>query len=185
MRLDRIYTGVGDKGRTCLGTGQKVSKASLRIEAYGAVDELNAWLGLIAVDAHKDDGSWVDELSDIQNMLFDIGGELSMPSRVEAQTLNSEDISLLERKMDEMNKDLPPLQNFVLPGGHQRNAQLHVARTVCRRAERQVVKLGVEEPVRDEVLIFLNRLSDWLFVASRMCCVSRGVEENLWRQRKR
>ncbi|MFK7873204.1 MAG: cob(I)yrinic acid a,c-diamide adenosyltransferase [Oligoflexales bacterium] len=183
-RLDRIYTGVGDKGMTCLGTGRKVLKSSSRIEAYGTVDELNSWVGLVLQVCSKEDALWSADLERVQNHLFDIGGELSVPGFDKVQVLDQGDINFLEKKMDEVNEKLPPLENFVLPGGDLRNAYLHMARTVCRRAERCVVSLGCEEDVRDVVRVYLNRLSDWFFVMSRWCCVSRGVREVLWSQRK-
>lgn len=190
MRLTKIYTKTGDKGDTRLATGEKLSKASARIEAYGMVDELNSFIALLSdsLAEHKSFGLLVEQLTQIQNELFDVGGELATPPAHlnvdRQQVVGKAEIERLERELDVYNENLPPLKNFVLPGGHRANSLAHVARTICRRAERQVVRLRNEDQARDEVLIYLNRLSDWFFVVSRHISVTLNVPEVLWAQRK-
>lgn len=194
-RLSKIYTKVGDKGTTMLASGTKVSKASIRIEAYGTVDELNAVVGMLRdiltrdIDEKKMNVSTIsDRLLLIQNELFDVGGELSTPVehlRVDRQQVVTPlQIKRLENEMDQANAHLEPLANFVLPGGHLANSTAHLARTVCRRAERCVVALAEQETVREDVRIYLNRLSDWFFVLCRE--ISHGIQipEVLWKQNK-
>lgn len=194
MRLTKIYTKVGDRGETMLATGEFVSKADARIEAYGTVDELNAHLGLlnelIAI-AEKDNPKLNQSLfwlSKIQNELFDIGGELATPiaqlNLSRQVVVSTIEIERLEREIDEMNESLAPLQNFILPGGSLANAQAHVARTVCRRAEREIVRLSKISNVRPEAVMYVNRLSDWLFVYGRMVNQLLGAKEVLWQQRR-
>lgn len=193
MRLTKIYTKVGDKGTTGLANGKVVSKSSLRIESYGTVDELNSVTGLLRDELNdlKIDhfSGLIEKLLMIQNELFDLGGELATPAeslKVERQQVVSmESVSRLEREMDEFNLLLNPLQNFVLPGGHRANSVAHLARTVCRRAERRVVALASEEELRVECQIFLNRLSDWFFVASRVISLGLRCPEPLWRQKEK
>jgi len=193
MRLTKIYTKVGDKGTTMLADGSKVSKTSKRINAYGTIDELNAVIGMlrdeIALEAqHRSinlEGLKKDLLQ-IQNELFDIGGELATPlSQIDSrqQVVGLEEITRLESEMDEMNLHLPPLKNFILPGGHRANSVGHLARTVCRRAERSVLELAEEDAVREETKIYLNRLSDWLFVFCRELSRRLEVQELLWSQK--
>lgn len=193
MRLTRIYTKMGDKGGTTLASGEKISKAAFRLEAYGTVDELNSWMGLLrdqialqgAFKAH-----WLDQsLCRVQNELFDLGGELATPTKhlnIEKQrVVSAEDVALLEHEIDAINENLQPLANFVLPGGHVCNSTAHIARTVCRRAERELVRLRIDEPdVRGETQIYLNRLSDWLFVMSRFISQQLGCPEVLWQQKR-
>lgn len=187
MRLTKIYTKVGDKGTTLLASGEKVPKDSVRIDAYGNVDELNSFLGLwrdtLGETAFPD---LLAQLAQIQNDMFDLGGELSTPAKVldvkKQQVVTAASVARLEQEMDAYMETLPPLANFVLPGGHQANSLAHVCRTVCRRAERGVVALAREEDVRDEPRIYLNRLSDWLFVAGRVVSQRLNVPEVLWRQ---
>jgi len=193
LRLTKIYTKVGDKGTTGLANGKVVSKSSLRIESYGTVDELNSVTGLLRDELNdlKIDhfSGLIEKLLMIQNELFDLGGELATPAeslKVERQQVVSmESVSRLEREMDEFNLLLNPLQNFVLPGGHRANSVAHLARTVCRRAERRVVALASEEELRVECQIFLNRLSDWFFVASRVISLGLRCPEPLWRQKEK
>jgi cob(I)alamin adenosyltransferase len=177
-----------------LASGAKVPKDSLRIETYGTVDELNAFLGLLrdTLNASRDRFDFTSlgrQLAAIQNEMHDLGGELSMPPDVldvtKQQVVTAASIARLENEIDAMNEALPPLANFVLPGGHPANSAAHVCRTVCRRTERLVVALAREEKVRDEVRIYLNRLSDWLFVASREISRALGVPEILWQQDKK
>ena len=174
-RLTRIYTRTGDDGSTGLGDGSRVSKDSMRIEVIGDVDELNSLLGLLLsedrVTGHK------ERLQPVQHLLFDLGGELSLPN---AKSLNEDSIQYLERLIDEYNKDLPALRDFILPDGNRAAAVCHVARAVCRRSERHFVSLGETEPVNPVSRIFLNRLSDLLFVLARNLARQDGAEEILW-----
>lgn len=191
VRLSKIYTRTGDKGATLLATGERVLKSNVRIEAYGTVDELNSTVGMlrdtIVVDPRLQD--LCEKLSKIQNELFDIGGELSVPLDVldteRQQVVSMRDVSRLESEMDAFNESLPPLENFVLPGGHLANSTAHLVRTVCRRAERAVVRMSEQDAVRDEIRIYLNRLSDWFFVLSRELSRRLGVPEVLWAQNKK
>ena len=194
-RLSKIYTKVGDKGMTMLASGAKVSKASMRIEAYGTVDELNAVIGMLRDTLVRDISDKQMKLSSmgsrlllIQNELFDVGGELSTPTeqlRIDRQQVVTQvQIKRLEDEMDQANEHLEPLANFVLPGGHIANSTAHLARTVCRRAERCVVALAEQETVREDVRIYLNRLSDWLFVLCREISHELQIQEVLWKQNK-
>jgi cob(I)alamin adenosyltransferase len=191
IRLSKIYTKVGDKGSTLLATGERVLKSNVRIEAYGTVDELNSVVGLLrdTLAADENLSDIVKGLYRVQNELFDIGGELSVPLDVldtrSQQVVDMQDVGRLEVEMDLFNESLPPLENFVLPGGHIVNSTTHLARTVCRRAERAVVRMSEQDAVRDEVRIYLNRLSDWFFVLSRELSRRYGVEEVLWAQNKK
>jgi cob(I)alamin adenosyltransferase len=178
VRLTRIYTRGGDKGETSIGDGTRVSKSHLRIAAYGAVDELNAQLGLVlAADLADEFRPWLEQ---VQNDLFDVGADLSVPLGDERERLRvtAEQTGRLEGWCDEVNERLAPLKSFVLPGGGEVAARLHVARTVCRRAEREAVVLAESEEVGPEVLAYLNRLSDLLFILAR---ASVSGEEPLWR----
>jgi cob(I)alamin adenosyltransferase len=189
MRLTRIYTKVGDKGQTLLATGEKVPKDSARIEAYGTIDELNSFLGLWR-DTLAESGDvfqdMIRQLGKIQNEMHDLGGELSTPLAAlkldRQQVVTTASAERLEHEMDAYNESLPPLANFVLPGGHRANSLAHVCRTICRRAERHVVALARTEAVRDEARVYLNRLSDWLFVAGRVVSQRLGRPEVLWHQ---
>ena len=176
-RLDRIYTKTGDEGITGLGGGQRVPKDSRRVATYGTVDELNSLIGVAlggrAVRA-ADDGA-----AGIQNELFDLGSDLCWPSddprRARIPTVEARHVEKLERLIDECNDVVGPLTNFLLPGGSLGAAQLHVARTICRRAEREAVRLGRDEAIGEFVLAYLNRLSDALFVMARYENHERGV----------
>jgi cob(I)alamin adenosyltransferase len=173
--LNRIYTRTGDKGETALGSGQRLSKAHLRIQAYGTVDETNATLGVVRLHATDAAFARLDVmLARIQNELFDLGADLCVPETggklaYEPLRILATQHERLEREIDELNEELEPLRSFVLPGGHAAAAQLHVARTVCRRAERLMVELKSHtgEHVSENALTYINRLSDFLFVASR------------------
>jgi cob(I)alamin adenosyltransferase len=185
VTLNRIYTRTGDDGGTRLATGERVSKAGLRVEAYGAVDETNACLGLARLHTAAD-AAFDTVLARVQNELFDLGADLSTPPKAdEAQgsvlrILDSQ-VSRLETEIDELNGALPPLASFVLPGGTPASAALHLARTVCRRAERAAVRLiEAGEPVSGPALRYLNRLSDLLFVAARHAN-DRGAAEVFWK----
>jgi len=184
VTLNRIYTRTGDGGSTRLASGEKVSKASSRVEAYGGVDELNAVLGLARLETEGDDV--LDPmLARIQNDLFDLGADLATPARKagapEALRIIAGQVKRLEREIDALNESLSPLTSFVLPGGSRASAHLHHARTVCRRAERAAVAFAGQEGGSDhaEALRYLNRLSDLLFVAARFAN-ARGRGDVLW-----
>lgn len=188
VRLNRIYTKTGDGGLTRLVGGQQVPKDSLRIEAYGTIDELNACLGLVrtalATSPAASRARFDTWLLHTQHLLFNLGSDLAtrIEDRFEGQPLiQSADTTALEQLMDELNEGLPPLASFVLPGGGPVNAALHLARTVCRRAERLIVTLAREEPLGADVVPYVNRLSDALFVWSRWVARSLGEDEILWR----
>ncbi len=183
VKLNRIYTRTGDGGLTRLATGEQVPKWSARVEAYGAVDEVNAVLGVAALLA---DADMAAAIARIQNDLFDLGADLATPDR--DQTLEWEPLRMvaaqterLEGEIDAMNARIPPLESFVLPGGTPLAAQLHVARTVARRAERCVARLAAEasETVSVAAQTYINRLSDWLFVAAR-AANENGRRDVLW-----
>jgi cob(I)alamin adenosyltransferase len=181
----KIYTKTGDKGLTSLIGGTRVPKSSLRIDCYGTVDELNSYIGLLRdqeVNAPRR-----DVLKEVQDRLFTIGAHLATDPDKEARQripdLHTEDIGLLETEMDRMDQDLAPLREFVLPGGHPAVSFGHVARCVCRRAERLVIQLREESPVEDLVVMYLNRLSDYLFVLSRAMAHDLGVAEVTWKPR--
>ncbi len=180
----KIYTRTGDQGLTSLIGGTRVPKSSLRIEAYGTVDELNAYVGLLRdqdINAPRR-----PLLKEIQDRLFTIGSALAADpekSRMKLPDLHEADVTLLEEEMDRMNTELPELRAFILPGGHPAVSQAHVARCVCRRAERLVIHLREESFVADLVVMYLNRLSDYLFVLSRYMAHELGVEEVTWKAR--
>jgi cob(I)alamin adenosyltransferase len=189
IRINRVYTRGGDKGETSLASGQRVPKDSLRIEAYGTVDELNAVLGVVRV-ANRDgarprDGSpRLDGILErLQNELFDLGADLAtLPKdrHPKQRVVEERQVTRLEELMDELNEGLPELRSFILPGGGMVAALLHQARTVCRRAERVVTALARQEEIGAQSLIYLNRLSDLLFVLSRWAARERGEPELLW-----
>jgi len=177
VRLTKIYTRGGARGETSLGDGTRVRKSDLRIFAYGAVDELNAQLGLVlAAELADEFRPWLEQ---IQNDLFDVGADLSVPLGDERERLRvtAKQTARLEGWCDEVNERLEPLKSFVLPGGGEVAARMHVARTVCRRAEREAVVLAESEDVAPEVLAYLNRLSDLLFILAR---ASVPGDEPLW-----
>lgn len=192
MRLTKIYTKVGDQGSTMLAGGSMTGKDSLRIDCYGTVDELNSFLGLwrdtLCLASNRADQfkDLLSQLAVIQNEMHDLGGELSTPlerlNLAKQQVVTAVAIGRLEKEIDFYNEALPPLMNFVVPGGHQANSLANVCRTICRRAERLLVKLSRTEAVRDEPRIYLNRLSDWLFVAGRVISKRLDVPEVLWHQ---
>ena len=184
--LSKIYTRTGDKGTTALGSGERVPKHSLRIEAYGTVDETNAGIGMVRLHLGDADPKLDAMLLRIQNDLFDLGADLCVPDRgqkLEYEPLRMVDaqVKRLEQEIDEMNAELKPLRSFVLPGGTPAAAALHMARTISRRAERLMVALAGEpnEPVGPAALKYINRLSDLLFVASRYVN-DRGKSDVLW-----
>src|SRR5579863_9155485 len=177
-RLSKIYTRTGDDGTTGLGDGSRVPKDSARVEAYGTVDELNSALGvLLAVpDLPPAIGACLTEM---QHELFDLGGELCIPGH---QAIRAEHVSRLEQALDGFNENLPPLKEFILPGGGPAAAACHVARAVCRRAERRCWSLARAEPVSPDALIYLNRLSDLLFVVARVLARAAEGGEVIWRR---
>lgn len=183
--LNRIYTKTGDNGTTALGSGERRLKSDLRIDAYGTVDETNAAIGLARL--HLKSEPAVDAIMGrVQNDLFDLGADLCVPDRgkalgFEALRVSDDQVTRLEAEIDEMNSELKPLKSFVLPGGSPASAALHVARTVCRRAEREMVALAAQEdePVSAAALKYINRLSDFLFVAGRYVN-DRGRSDVLW-----
>lgn len=181
----KIYTKTGDSGKTSLIEGTRLSKAHERIEAYGTVDELNSFLGLLADQEACQ--NYRPGLKQIQDKLFVIGANLaSDPSRTTDRIppVKEADIKGLETAMDEMDAVLPELRHFVLPGGHPAVSLAHVARTICRRAERGVIRLGEHEEVPELLVPFLNRLSDFFFVLSRKICYDLGLEEHKWQPEK-
>lgn len=180
----KIYTKTGDKGQTSLIGGTRVPKHHLRIDAYGTVDELNSYIGLIRDQDITQQQK--DILKEIQDRLFTIGSNLASDpekSKMIVPDLKNSDIELLEKEMDAMNDLLPPLKHFVLPGGHTTVSFCHLARCVCRRAERLCVHLAEQSPVENLVLIYLNRLSDYLFVLGRMIAKDRNATEYKWMPR--
>ena len=187
VALNRIYTRTGDKGDTALGSGERVAKNDLRIEAYGTVDDTNATVGIARLHTATPALAALDAmLVRIQNDLFDLGADLCVPDRgeplgYEPLRVVAKQTERLEREIDDLNADLPPLRSFVLPGGHPAAAHLHLCRTVCRRAERLMVALSREpgQPVSEAALTFINRLSDFFFVASRWVN-ARGPGDVLW-----
>ena len=180
----KIYTKTGDQGETSLFGGKRLPKNHIRIEAYGTVDELNSWIGLVR--DHTTAETTRILLKEIQDRLFTIGSNLASDPDKEmiVPDIKEGDIERLEQAMDAMNEDLPLLKNFILPGGHTTVSHCHVARCVCRRAERAVVALQQNEPVEAIVIRYLNRLSDYLFVLARKTAQELGAEEVTWQPRK-
>ncbi len=178
----KIYTKTGDAGKTSLLGGSRVAKYHLRIEAYGTVDELNAHIGLLR--SYKECQVHEEILLQVQDRLFTIGSELaSEPGdrKFKIPQIQQDDIEVLEKQIDQMDADLPPMRNFVLPGGSLAVSQAHVARCVCRRAERIVLHLKDESDVKEPIPIYLNRLSDFLFILSRKLAHTTGVVESPWK----
>ncbi|MFZ9521166.1 MAG: cob(I)yrinic acid a,c-diamide adenosyltransferase [Silvanigrellaceae bacterium] len=192
MRITRVYTKTGDNGTTSLADGSRVSKSDLRLETYGTVDELNAIIGLcrtslpatvqLQANAREQFDEWLER---VQNDLFNLGGDLATPiaSRWENMIVVGEaEITRLEQMIDKMQTSLQPLREFVLPGGTRLNAELHLARTVCRRAERFAVQLQEHAEINPQAVAFLNRLSDFLFVASRWVLLGNNISEVTWKK---
>ncbi|MDQ2971746.1 MAG: cob(I)yrinic acid a,c-diamide adenosyltransferase [Pseudomonadota bacterium] len=180
-RLSKIYTKTGDDGTTGLGDGARVPKDSARVAAYGTVDELNSAIGVLLASPDLP-LPVIETLTQIQHDLFDLGGELCIPGMA---MIDDADVSRLETTLDHFNADLPALKDFILPGGGMAAAQCHVARTVCRRAEREAVTLVHGESVRPQALRYLNRLSDLLFVLARVLAREDGHGEVLWQHERR
>ncbi|TYT23119.1 cob(I)yrinic acid a,c-diamide adenosyltransferase [Luteimonas viscosa] len=179
-RLSKIYTRTGDDGTTGLGDGSRVAKDSARVDAYGTVDEANSAIGLVLAAELPDDVR--DLLTAIQHQLFDLGGELCIPGHA---AIVDADIDRLEASLDRYNEALPALKDFILPGGGEAGARCHLARTIVRRAERETVTLSRQEAVRPQAIRYLNRLSDLLFVLSRVLARASGHGEVLWRHERR
>jgi len=181
----KIYTKTGDKGQTSLLGGTRVLKSDDRIEAYGTVDELNSYIGLVR--DQEINATRRNLLKEIQDRLFTVGSSLAADpakNKTILPDLHEIDIKLLEDEIDRMNEQLPELRAFILPGGHESVSFCHLARTVCRRAERQVIRLGQHEPVEASVIQYLNRLSDYLFVLARKMAQELNAEEVKWEPRK-
>lgn len=185
VRLNKIYTRTGDKGTTMLGSGDRVAKHDLRVEAYGTVDETNSVVGLVRLDL-ADLPEMDAMLSQIQNDLFDLGADLTTPDRgqefkYEPLRVTAAQVERLEQQIDELNANLEPLKSFILPGGSRASAYLHLARTVSRRAERLMTQLAAmdDEPVSNVCIQYVNRLSDFFFVAARVAN-NMGKEDVLW-----
>jgi len=180
VRLTKIYTRGGDTGETSLGDGSRVSKLDGRIEAFGAVDELNAALGLVLAGDLPDELRGV--IARVQNELFDVGADLSVPAGVDGRLrVEQSMVDRLEQDCDRFNAELPELRSFVLPGGTEAAARLHVARTLCRRAERDVLRAAAKHDLGPLVTVYLNRLSDLLFVLARAENALAGQDEPLWK----
>ena len=183
--LNKIYTRAGDDGTTALGTGERVAKYDLRVEAYGTIDETNAVIGLARMHTRKTDPALDAKLARIQNDLFDLGADLCFPEETKDGTpslrVSDAQVARLETEIDEMNASLEPLRSFVLPGGSAAASFLHLARTVSRRAERLVVALAArpDEPVSEQAIRYVNRLSDFLFVAARFAN-DKGTSDVTW-----
>lgn len=178
-RLSKIYTRTGDKGTTGLGDGSRVEKDDDRVEAFGDIDELNSCIGLLIAELAPQD-ELIEEFREIQQNLFNLGGELSVPGYA---LVKDQHIEALEQLLDRLNADLPPLTDFILPGGNKAASVCHLARSICRRAERRVVTLSKSADIRSQCQAYLNRLSDLLFVSARVIARYHGGSEVLWRHR--
>ena len=180
VRLTKIYTRAGDQGETSLGDGSRVSKLDCRIASFGTVDELNSLIGVALADEVPD--AFRPVLARVQNELFDVGADLSVPWGIaDRLRIGQPSVDELERDCDRFNAELPELRSFILPGGTETSARLHVARTVCRRAEREVIAAAEEVELNPLVLVYLNRLSDLLFILARAANADAGRDEPLWR----
>ncbi len=182
----KIYTKTGDAGQTGLIGGTRVSKADIRLEAYGTVDELNAQIGLLAAEELKPEHLMF--LQNIQNLLFTVGSNLATDtSKTEyraASVMKAEYIEMIENEIDRIDLQLPPLTNFVLPGGNRKSALCHVCRTVSRRAERRIIELNSMYEIENKIIVFVNRLSDYFFVLSRLMLMEEQKQEISWNQPK-
>ena len=182
-RLSKIYTKTGDAGQTGLGDGSRIEKTHPRIGAIGTIDELNSAIGMTIEEMIAEESLELAPVSkmlrDLQHRIFDLGGELSIPGFT---IIKPEHVAKVENYLDELNEELKPLENFILPGGSRLIAACHMARAICRRAERETIALSQTEKVNEESLKFLNRLSDLLFVTARSAAAKSRTEEVLWRQ---
>jgi cob(I)alamin adenosyltransferase len=188
----KIYTGSGDRGKTSLFSGERVSKSDLRVEAYGDVDELNSFMGGLVAALPPEEAELAEEIKQVQSVLLHIGARLAVtpgsPVSAELEEITEEHSKGLESAIDRMDESLSTLKDFVLPGGHISAAWAHVARAVCRRAERHVVRLSTTQTASDDseqlrnVVVYLNRLSDYLFVVARLCNQIHGLPDSLWKK---
>ena len=185
IKIDKIYTKGGDKGKTSLGNGDRVDKFSVRVQTLGTVDETNAILGIVENEITQ---SYKNIINEIQNDLFDLGADLCVPEdkKIKYQPLriSEKQIDRLENEIDTLNKDLKPLDSFILPGGSIASSHLHLARTVARRAERKAVQLSKKEAINPLIIKYLNRLSDLLFVLARIENKERNIKDILWKPGK-
>ena len=179
-RLTKLYTKTGDDGTTGLGDGSRTTKDSSRIEAVGTIDELNSWIGLLLAELPADE-PLIEPLTEIQHRLFDLGGELAVPG---FQLIQSQMVSDLEVLCDQLNEELPPLKEFILPGGSTSAGLCHMARAVARRAERIIVTLSKDESIGDDLKRYINRLSDVLFVMARQLARRDGGQEVFWKSKR-
>ena len=179
-RLTKLYTKTGDDGTTGLGDGSRITKDSARIEAVGTIDELNSWIGLLLAELPADE-PLIEPLTEIQHRLFDLGGELAVPG---FQLIQSQMVSDLEVLCDQLNEELPPLKEFILPGGSTSAGLCHMARAVARRAERVIVTLSKDESIGDDLKRYINRLSDVLFVMARQLARRDGGQEVFWKSKR-
>ena len=179
-RLTKLYTKTGDDGTTGLGDGSRTTKDSARIEAVGTIDELNSWIGLLLAELPADE-PLIEPLTEIQHRLFDLGGELAVPG---FQLIQSQMVSDLEFLCDQLNEELPPLKEFILPGGSTSAGLCHMARAVARRAERVIVTLSKDESIGDDLKRYINRLSDVLFVMARQLARRDGGQEVFWKSKR-
>ena len=182
-RLSKIYTRTGDDGETGLGDGSRIAKDDARIQAIGSVDELNSYLGMVLEEAKAAAEPALEPLlgflKTTQHRTFDLGGELSIPGY---RIISADHVAAIERSLDDLNQDIPPLENFILPGGSKLIAAFHLARSVCRRAERDVISLSRVAEVNPDGIKFLNRLSDYLFVGARFTAKVTNTDEILWQK---
>ena len=176
MRVSKVITKSGDGGQTGLGDGRRVSKTDIRIQAIGSIDHLNSLLGWAMVEAGR---PVKNDLERVQQDLFDLGGELAMPG-IELQLLNAERLQWIEHETEKLNKSLPPLKEFILPGGTELSARIHIVRTACRNTERDIVALAETKEDSDLHKVYLNRLSDYLFVLARKVQMDEGTKEIQW-----
>lgn len=176
-RLSKIYTKTGDKGETGMADGSRVAKDHIKVAAIGDVDELNSQIGLLVVESVSVEMK--DKLNRVQHILFDLGAELTLPEYV---AIEEQHVTFLESYLDQLNSQLKPLDEFILPGGSRAAAQAHIVRSVCRRVERSLVSLNREQALNKASMAFINRLSDLLFVIARQCCADDGVEEVYWQK---
>jgi len=179
-RLTKLYTKTGDDGTTGLGDGSRTTKDSPRIEAVGTIDELNSWIGLLLAELPADE-PLIEPLTEIQHRLFDLGGELAVPG---FQLIQSQMVTNLEVLCDQLNEELPPLKEFILPGGSTSAGLCHMARAVARRAERVIVTLSKDESIGDDLKRYINRLSDVLFVMARQLARRDGGQEVFWKSKR-
>ena len=182
-RLSKIYTRTGDRGETGLGDGSRISKTHPRVEAMGSVDELNSMVGLVVEDLIAENRPELTSVANFmrlqQHRIFDLGGEISIPG---FKIVTADHVAAIEQNLDALNDQLAPLENFILPGGSKLIANCHLARAICRRAERNLAALAENESINEAALEFLNRLSDYLFVVARSCARITGVNEVLWKK---